>query len=189
VLTASQPEARYREVFTEHHPRIYAYFRRRIDPETARDCTAETFLVAWRRLDTMPGDGGELRWLYMIAHNVLRNAYRAKRRSLVVLGVQNRDIPDTAESPEAVVVRREEEAEVLLAVSRLNDRDREILLLSVWEELPRDDIAAIVGCSPHAASQRLHRASKRLARELDRVVARPVPSAAAHLLERREWHE
>lgn len=168
MLTASQSEARYREVFTEHHPRIYAYFRRRIDSEVASDCTAETFLVAWRRIDAIPHDG-ELRWLYMVARNVLRNAYRTKRRTRDVVGGLTFDVADPGESPEAVAVRHEEEAEVMQALSRLSERDREILLLSVWEELPREDIAAIVHCSPHAASQRLHRASKRLAREVARV--------------------
>ena len=53
------------------------------------------------------------------------------------------------------------------ALRRLRLNDQEILLLSVWEELPRDDVAAILGCSPHAAAQRLHRASRRLAAELN----------------------
>lgn len=172
MLSTTASEARYRAVFDEHHPRIYAYFRRRIDPDTARDCTAETFLVAWRRLDSIPDDGTELRWLYRVARNVLRNAYRSKRRSRDVLVGPGLDVRDpAAESPEAAVVRREEEQLALEALSRLGDRDREILLLSVWEELPRDDIAAILGTTPHAVSQRLHRASRRLAAQLARLTA------------------
>lgn len=157
-------EARYRAVFERHHERVYAYFRRRIDAETARDCTAETFVVAWRKVDDIP-NGGELRWLYIVARNVLRNAYRTRRRSHLVFGNVG-DRGDAGESPETVVVRNEEEREVVEALQRLRKRDQEVLLLSVWEELPRDDVAAILGCSPHAASQRLHRASRRLAAEL-----------------------
>lgn len=161
-----ETEARYRAVFELHHEQVYAYFRRRIDPEAAKDCTAETFLVAWRRIDSIP-EGGELRWLYTVAHNILRNAYRAKRRSRLVYtdGIDHTGGPET---PETVVVRNEEEQEVIEALGRLGRKDREVLMLSVWEELPRDEVAAILGCTPHAASQRLHRASRRLAAELQR---------------------
>lgn len=154
-------EARYRALFQRHHEKVYAFFRRRIDAETARDCTAETFVVAWRKVDEIP-ESGELRWLYVVARNVLRNTYRARRRSRLVFG-DVRDRSDGGESPEMVVVRSEEEREVIATLRTLSASDQEILLLSVWEELPRDDVAAILGCSPHAASQRLHRASRRLA--------------------------
>ena len=68
--------------------------------------------------------------------------------------------------PEAVVVRREEDQEVLDALSRLRPTDRELLRLAVWEELPHAAIGEILGCSAHAVDQRLYRATRRLAREL-----------------------
>ncbi len=172
-------ETRYRAVFERHHEQVYAYFRRRIDIESARDCTAETFVVAWRKVDEIP-EGSELHWLYKVSRNVLRNTYRAKRRSPVRFGDIS-DRPDRGDTPEMVVLRNEEDREVVEALHRLRRSDREILLLSVWEELPRDDVAAILGCSPHAASQRLHRASRRLAAELNN--RRPL---SARLALRRE---
>jgi RNA polymerase sigma-70 factor (ECF subfamily) len=57
-------EARYRAVFERHYEQVYVYFRRRIDIETARNCTAEAFVVAWRKVGDIPA-GSELRWLYM----------------------------------------------------------------------------------------------------------------------------
>ena len=66
-------EARYRVVFERHYEQVYAYFRRRVDIESARDCTAETFVVAWRRIGDIP-EGSDLHWLYNVARNVLRNA-------------------------------------------------------------------------------------------------------------------
>ena len=175
MLSTAASEARYRVVFERHHEQVYAYFRRRVDVETARDCTAETFVVAWRKIDDIP-EGSELRWLYLVARNVLRNAYRSRRRSIVVFG-DTAERPDPAASPETIVLRNEEDREVIEALHRLRRTDQEILLLSVWEELPREDVAAILGCSPHAASQRLHRASRRLAAELRRK--RPFSSRLA----------
>lgn len=70
-------EARYQSEFEQHCERVYAYFRRRTDVEHARDCTAETFVVPWRKVGTIP-EGSELHWLYRVARNDLRNAYRSK---------------------------------------------------------------------------------------------------------------
>ena len=179
MSTTSASETRYQAVFERHYEQVYAYFRRRTDSESARDCTAETFVVAWRKVGDIP-EGSELRWLYKVARNVLRNTYRAKRRSSIRFG-EVLDRPDLADLPETVVVRNEEDREVIEALHRLRRADQEILLLSVWEELPRDEVAAIVGCSPHAASQRLHRASRRLAAELNN--RRPL---ATRLVPRRE---
>ena len=47
-------------------------------------------------------------------------------------------------------------------LARLNEADREILLLAAWEELSTTEIAAVLGCSVNAAALRLHRARKRL---------------------------
>ncbi len=47
-------EERYRRVFDRYPTEVYAYCRRRTDAQTAADCLAETFLVAWRRLNDIP---------------------------------------------------------------------------------------------------------------------------------------
>ena len=52
------------------------------------------------------------------------------------------------------------------AFARLRPDDREILALAGWEGLGSDEIATVLGCSRGAARLRLHRARKRLARQL-----------------------
>jgi len=168
MLSTADTERRYRVVFDRYHPDIYAYFKRRIDADTAKDCTAETFLVAWRRIDKVPDGDEALRWLYRVARNVLRNEYRTKRRSRNLSARLGGNGGGSQPSPETVIVRREEDEEVLQALQRLSTQDQEILLLSVWEELPPIEIAEIFGCTSHAVSQRLYRASGRLAKQLGR---------------------
>ncbi len=55
---------------------------------------------------------------------------------------------------------------MLLAVERLRPDDQEVLRLTVWEELPRDQVAAVLGTSQQAVRQRLYRITKQLARRL-----------------------
>ncbi|MGI9528186.1 MAG: hypothetical protein ACR2NG_00615, partial [Acidimicrobiia bacterium] len=58
-------EERFRQLYDEHAGAILTYFKRRTDREMAQDCTAETFLVAWRRIDDVPSPA--LPWLYGVA--------------------------------------------------------------------------------------------------------------------------
>ncbi|NNL98872.1 MAG: RNA polymerase subunit sigma-24, partial [Acidimicrobiia bacterium] len=49
---AESAEQRFRLMYERHVPAVYRFFLRRVEEEgAAQDCTADTFLVAWRRLD------------------------------------------------------------------------------------------------------------------------------------------
>jgi len=52
------------------------------------------------------------------------------------------------------------------ALARLDEADRELVTLVAWEQLDRDQIAAMLGCSRAAVRVRLHRARRRFARLL-----------------------
>lgn len=58
--------------------------------------------------------------------------------------------------------------EVLAAVQRLPESEREALVLAVDHELPYAAIAAILGCSIPAVKVRVHRARARLKSTLDK---------------------
>ena len=51
-------------------------------------------------------------------------------------------------------------------MARLSADDRELLRLTAWEQLTRDEIATVLGCSANAVAIRLHRARRRLERLL-----------------------
>lgn len=166
---AGQSEQRYRRLFDRHHREVYAYCRRRTDAQTASDCAAETFLVAWRRLDDVPDGDPALRWLYGVARRVLANEFRRTRRWRGLLTRLRRveEAPDP--TPEMVVVRRDHDRTVLAAMTHLPPEDRELLRLALWEEIPHAEIAAELGCSTQAATQRIYRATCRAAKEYRRL--------------------
>lgn len=165
--TMSNPsEEQFERLFADHHRQIYVYCRRRADEETARECAAETFLVAWRRIDTVPPGERALPWLYGVARRVLANHFRSQRRFKALITRLRGLGVDPAPGPEAVVVRRAEDQEILAALNRLRPDEQELLRLAVWEELPHREIGEVLGCSAHAVDQRIRRAENRLAREL-----------------------
>lgn len=173
-----EPERRFRELYLAHYRQVYVYLRRRTDLEHAKDGTAETFLVAWRRLDEVPEDGRALPWLYATARRVLANQWRGRRRSDRLKEKLIRMPSENEPGPEASVARSAEIQSVTDALGRLRSSDREVLRLAEWEALSHAEIATVLGCSTHAVDQRMHRARKRLATQLGLDHAGPKEAAS-----------
>jgi RNA polymerase sigma-70 factor (ECF subfamily) len=167
-MTASREE-RFDRVFADYHQRVYAYCRRRADEETAKDCASETFLIAWRRIGSVPDDDRTLPWLYEVARRVLANRYRSQRRFKRLITRLGGLASDPIQGPASQAIQHDENRQVLEGLGRLRRQDQELLRLAVWEELPHAAIGEILGCSAHAVDQRIRRAEDRLARELERA--------------------
>lgn len=156
---------RFEEVYRHAYEPILGYAIRRCDlPEDASDVVAETFAVAWRRIDDVPPGEEATLWLYGVARRALANHRRGERRRLHRQEALARTIAPFFPGPE--------ESLDLLAVTgvfrSLPEEDRELLGLLAWEGLDTAQIASVLGRSPNAVRIRLHRARKRLARALQR---------------------
>jgi RNA polymerase sigma factor (sigma-70 family) len=156
-------EARLSALFEEYSPRVFAYATRHTDPHTAQDVVSDVFLVAWRRIDDLPE--APLPWLLVTARNVMANAVRSdrRRRRLADGAADAERLRGHAPSAEAAAVER---AEVLAALDKLSELEREAVLLTAWDGLPARDAAQVAGCSVRAFEVRLSRARKRLERVL-----------------------
>src|SRR4051812_5070153 len=75
-------EQRFDELYERHVEALRRYAWRR-DPQLADDVVAETLVVAWRRLDEIPGDA-ELPWLIGVARKARLNLTRSSRRQAAV---------------------------------------------------------------------------------------------------------
>lgn len=177
-MPGPKAQQRFQSLYGEYQRPVLAYFLRRTDEATAFDGAAETFLIAWRRIDEVP-DERALPWLYGVARRVLANLRRSERRYRAL----GRRLPvpqaDGEPGPEALIVRSEEDRRALDALATLRPEDREVIRLHVWEELSHAEIAEVIGTSPHAVAQRVHRITRRLAHELSRPTVhglRPVPT-------------
>src|SRR4051812_39055896 len=157
-------QARFEALYTGSFTSLLGFAIRRCDSaEDAADVVAETFAIAWRRLDAVPAGEEAVLWLYGVARNVLANHRRgvARRRGLAVAlagEISERYARSAEESATDHAVGQ--------AFRALPDDDRELLALVAWEGLDHGQIAAVLGCSRNAVRIRLHRARRRLAREL-----------------------
>jgi RNA polymerase sigma-70 factor (ECF subfamily) len=162
-VTARQ---RFTAIYDAHYHRVLGYALRRAGPEDAADVVAETFTIAWRRLDAVPDGEAALYWLYSTARRVLANHARGERRRSRLAQLLEREAPVTVESLDA-------SPRVAAAFASLRADERELLLLVAWEGLDAAGIASVLGCSRNAARIRIHRARRRFARALAPSTATP----------------
>jgi RNA polymerase sigma-70 factor (ECF subfamily) len=162
-MPAESPKVVFERLYRANYDRVLAYGLRRTDPERAVDATAETFTVAWRRLADVPGD--PLPWLLGVARRVLANERRAVGRHEALVQRLARAPAGSGRDPADVVAAA---AAMRAALGRLGPRDRELLMLLAWDGLSPDQAAASLGCSKPTLAVRLHRARRRMERELAR---------------------
>lgn len=172
---------RFDPLFQAHYQAIYRYCVRRLGRSEAEDAAADVFAVAWRRLDELPPDEAERAWLVGVAHRVVGNRYRSRRRQTTLstrleatTDRKGQEVADQASDPEVELL--------LAALDGLSDADRELLRLSSWDGLSRDEIASVLGIKPNAVDQRLHRARSRLKARFERLAnntSRPTPEEAS----------
>jgi RNA polymerase sigma-70 factor, ECF subfamily len=162
---------RFERCFDEHYVRIFAFAARRVSGrESAEDVVADTFAIAWRRRDRIPEEA--LPWLYAIAANVIANQYRSshRRHNLGERLAREASVAAPGTDPADSLGGRDE---LGAALARLDEAEREVLRLVAWEGLSTGDGARVVGCSPGAFRVRLHRARRKLAKELKTTGHRP----------------
>ncbi len=164
----TSPEELFTQLYGRYRDELHAFCVRRVNRADVEDVMAEVFAVVWRKIGSVT-PGKERAWLYSIARNVIRNQWRGtSRRRRLETRVQG--LPDDEPPrPDTIVIRRARDEALLRAVERMSDRDREILMLSAWDDLSGPEIAEVLGISVTSAQQRLHRAKKRLAKTLNRT--------------------
>lgn len=154
-------KARFEQLFAEHADAVHRFVVRRT-PGDADDIVAETFLIAWRKLDAVPDDAAP--WLFTTARWVLRNSERSVRRRQRLIARQQHEPASTQPDPADAVT---DQVIVQEALSSLSEADQEVLRLAEWDQLGAADAGRVLGCSASAFSVRLHRARKRFAAALN----------------------
>lgn len=143
-------DARFCSLFLSHYDDVLGYCVRRTMFSEAEDAASEVFAIAWRRIDDLEWDTAAP-WLFGIARGVLSNQRRsASRRLGLTMKVGSMD-ERQVEAPDVVVIRREQDQQVVDVLEGLREGDSEILMLSTWEELSAPEIAIALDISVSAA--------------------------------------
>jgi RNA polymerase sigma-70 factor (ECF subfamily) len=151
----------FRRLFDDYWPRVHRHLDCYIDDSDEVDeITAEIFTVAWRKLDAarpMP-----LTWFLRAANNKLRDRSRrvhSRDRALeaLVRGLEN---PSEELDPLEVLALR-------TALTALSARERQIVVLTYWDELSAGEVAEVLRTSQNAVWTTLTRARAKLRAQLE----------------------
>ena len=168
-------EARFAAVYDAVYADLLRFASRRVDPATAEDVTAESFLVAWRRFDDLPDQPDDARaWLFGIARGVILNTRRGAERQRALSVRLSEVATDHVEPADDLAVHR---VDVARAFRRLTEGHQEALALTVLDELSSPQAAVVLGISPVAFRLRLSRARRALRLHLEHQPQSPLPLA------------
>jgi len=168
ILRAREDPDALAELYMRHRAQLYAWFRSRLPESAASELTAELFAqvaLSLRRFRD-EANGSAAPWLYGIAKNLLRRYYErgrvdvaARRRLRMPIRSYELDFDAIDERLAAGELKRELES----ALGSLPREQREALELRVVGELPYEEVALELDCTPTAARLRVMRALGKLA--------------------------
>ena len=150
------------EALVRHYQRPVYYLALRYlrNDADAADVTQRAFLRAFKSLRKFRGAASFRTWLFRIAINLSLNHLRDRKREQVS------EIAEDALTEPAVgaanLLRGEREDRLRAAIEDLPPKQRMVLELRIYDELPFREVAELADCTENAAKVNFHHAVKRL---------------------------
>ena len=142
-------------LFERHHKHVFNFlYKMSGDRMLSEDITQEVFykLMKYR---ASYNNGKFVSWLFTIARNSLNTHFRR--------------VSNTTENIETIhhkiLLEEEQEkdySDLYFAINKLDASDRELVILSRFQEIKYDDLAEIIGSTPGAVKTKVSRALKKL---------------------------
>ena len=156
-------------IFEEYSAPIYTYVLRMVgDADRAADITQDTFIKAYRKLDSLTDEHSTKSWLYRIATNTAIDEMR-RRRWISPVGIDDEgqaERPDSGPGPEAQVIAGMLDERIQRALLQLRPNHRQCLILSDLEDMSAQQIGEVMGLSYGAVRTLLCRARGEMRRHL-----------------------
>jgi RNA polymerase sigma-70 factor (ECF subfamily) len=141
--------------------------------EDARDATQDAFLTALRKLSSFRGEAAFTTWMHRVTVNACYDLLRKRQRQpLLDLGDDDRPgrepppAPDPADASNLSI-------DVQRALLEVPPDFRAVMILHDVNDLPQDEVAAILGIAVGTVKSRLHRGRVTLARAMGIERERP----------------
>ena len=168
IQAAKEDPSAFAELYERYVDRIYSYIYHRVgNVHDAEDLTSRTFYRALAHLPEYEDKGLPFSaWLYRIAHNLVANWHRdRKRRPVVALDeLITKSLPD--QHPETLAEAEDDTRLLREVIRELDPVRQELLVLKFTEGLSNAEIGAILGRTEGAIKSLYHRTLLQLRREL-----------------------
>ena len=133
------------------------------DAEEVKEATQETFLRVFRHLHSYDEHQNFFGWLFRVAVNVCRDLEKKRRRRWIFAPFDAAlTVASSARSADADLAARNEVALLTQAIDALPPKERLAIILRDVEELPTDEVAAILGSTPATVRVQISKARAKL---------------------------
>lgn len=165
----------FNELVSRHQDRVYAAVTRFCgNGEDAADVVQRAFINAYRKISEFKGDAAFSTWIYRIAFNQAISFRRENRRPAVSIHGKGEDgliaEPADERAPGESMESEETQKKVREALDRLDEQDRQIIILKDLQGQSYDEIAAILQVPKGTVRSRLHRARMELKEKLKPIL-------------------
>lgn len=157
------------EVLVNRHARHVVNLCSRFvnDAQLGRELAQDIWVMVWQRRASYRGEGGFVAWLVTVARNHCRNQVRRRKVRAAYEQRPRDELGNSAAQLDSLLVD-ERRRRVRSMLAELSFPLREALLLRYAEELPYDQMTAIVGTGESTLRSRVHHALKILKQKLEK---------------------
>ena len=132
------------------------------DAQHAEDATQEVFMRAHKGLKRFRFRAAPFTWLYRTTRYVC-NEFNRRRKTESL----NEEPADHSDEPGRHVAEHDTAARVRRLVDGLPERQREVVLLRIFEDLSVKETAKAMGCREGTVKALLHKATRRLRLDIE----------------------
>ena len=152
-------------IFDLFYNKIYSFTLLRVgNVHDAEDIVSDVFVRVAEKLDTYDPDKGAFStWIFTIALNEIRMYFRDRKNNCSLENIA--EIADKIDIEEEFI-RREDYARLYEAIGKLDDNQKNVVLLKYFGGLTNIKIAEVLGLSESGAGVILHRAKNILRKSL-----------------------
>jgi len=137
----------------------------RENPDVCEDLEQEVYFKAFKNKDKYKDEGKFANWITTITYNVSRDYLKsAKTKNEGLFEDDNVviNIKDKKKSPEELMLQKERQLRITGAINSLNQRHREVIILSEIKGMTYEEIAHSLNCPVGTVKSRIYNAKKEL---------------------------
>ena len=156
-------ERLFNEIVRDYSERVYWHVRRFVNNhEDADDLVQEIFLKIWTALPAFRGDAQLFTWVYRIATNETLNWLRREKvRSALRFTTIDAEMERRIDSDPFFDGDAADRA-LSKAVAKLPEKQRQVFVMRYYDELPYEEMSAVLGTSVGALKASYHIAQEKV---------------------------
>ena len=166
----------FAELYSEYHDRLFFFVMKNVGrKDMAEDIVQETFLRSMERISDLRDPSAYSAWLHSTAYRLCLDCFKDEKHKALFdteeemsAALDNVSLDEPFGLPEDYAVNEELKSELKRVIDSLKPDVRAAVILYYYDDRPLSEVAHTLGINENAASQKLHRARAKLAKELEK---------------------